>query len=114
KCKDMTFDALMKELKKGNYKPTYLLQGEESFFIDKACYFFEKELLPENERDFNLSVFYGKDADWAEVINACRRYSMFSEKQVVILKEAQGMKKSDLEKLESYLEDIQEATIFVI
>lgn len=110
----MTFEALMKELKAGKYKPVYLLQGEEDYFIDQACHFFEFGLLSEAERDFNLSVFYGKDAEWSDVINACRRYPMFSERQVVILKEAQSMKKSDFERLESYLEDLMDTTIFVI
>lgn len=110
----MTFDALMKELKAGKFKPVYLLQGEEDYFIDRACRFFEHELLPEAERDFNLSVFYGKDADWSDVLNACRRYPMFSERQVVILKEAQSMRKPDLERLESYAEDLMDSTIFVI
>ncbi len=110
----MTFDALMKELNAGKFKPVYLLQGEEDYFIDQACHFFEHELLPEAERDFNLSIFYGKDADWSEVINACRRYPMFSERQVVILKEAQSMRKTDFERLERYVEDLMDSTIFVI
>ncbi len=110
----MTFEALMKNLKAGKLKPVYLLQGEEDFFIDKACHFFEHELLPEAERDFNLSIFYGKDADWSDVINACRRYPMFSERQVVILKEAQSMRSTDFNKLERYLEDLMESTLFVM
>ncbi|HLR37409.1 MAG TPA: DNA polymerase III subunit delta [Chitinophagaceae bacterium] len=110
----MTFDALMKELKEGQYRSLYLLQGEEEYFIDQACDFFEHKLLSEAEQDFNLSIFYGKDADWSDVINACRRYPMFSEKQVVLLKEAQSMRKQDLEKLKAYVEDLQDSTIFVI
>ncbi len=110
----MTYEALMKDLEAGRLKPVYLLQGEEDFFIDQACQFFEHELLPEAERDFNLSIFYGKDADWSEVINACRRYPMFAERQVVILKEAQSMRMTDFNKLDRYLEDIMDSTIFVI
>ena len=110
----MTFEALLKDLKKGKIKPVYLLQGEEDYFIDQACHFFEHELLPEAERDFNLSVYYGKDADPAEVMNACRRYPMFSEKQVVILKEAQSMRKPDLARFESYLGDVMDTTVFVV
>jgi DNA polymerase-3 subunit delta len=57
-------------------------------------------------------VFYGKDADWAAVINACRRYPMFAERQVVLLKEAQQMR--DIEKLEAYIEKPLTSTIFVV
>ena len=72
----------------------------------------EHNLLPEEERAFNLSVFYGKDADWAAVINACRRYPMFAERQVVLLKEAQQMR--DISKLESYIQQPLQSTIFVV
>jgi DNA polymerase III subunit delta len=72
----------------------------------------EHQLLPEEERAFNLSVFYGKDADWAAVVNACRRYPMFAERQVVLLKEAQQMR--DISKLESYIQQPLESTIFVV
>jgi len=57
-------------------------------------------------------VFYGKDADWAAIINACRRYPMFAEKQVVLLKEAQQMR--DIERLEAYIENPLTSTIFVV
>ncbi len=68
--------------------------------------------MDESEAGFNLTVFYGKDADWASVVNACRRYPMFAERQVVLLKEAQQMK--DIEKLEGYFESPLASTIFVI
>ena len=108
----MTFEALMKELKAGKRKPVYLLEGEEDFFIDRAAEFFEKQMLSDAEKEFNLTVFYGKDADWATVVNACRRYPMFGDKQVVILKEAQSMK--TLDKLELYLRNPLENTVLVI
>jgi DNA polymerase-3 subunit delta len=72
----------------------------------------EHNLLPEEEKSFNLSVFYGKDADWAAVVNACRRYPMFAERQVVLLKEAQQMR--DISKLESYIQHPLDSTIFVV
>src|ERR1700688_3568470 len=72
----------------------------------------EKHLLPEEEKAFNLSVFYGKDADWAAVINACRRYHMFAERQVVLLKEAQQMR--DITKLEPYIQQPLGSTVFVV
>src|SRR5450432_3651805 len=74
--------------------------------------FAEHQILPEEEKSFNLSVFYGKDADWASVVNACRRYPMFAERQVVLLKEAQQMR--DIVKLEPYILQPLGSTIFVV
>ncbi|HEU4858651.1 MAG TPA: DNA polymerase III subunit delta, partial [Chitinophagaceae bacterium] len=94
------------------YKPFYWLEGEEEYFIDKVMDYAEHNILSEAETGFNLTVFYGKDAAWPDVINACRRYPMFSERQVVLLKEAQQMK--DIEKLESYVENPLGSTILVV
>ena len=108
----MSVEKIIAEWKRQNFKPIYWLEGEEEYFIDMAVDFAEHHILNENESSFNLSVFYGKDANWADVVNACRRYPMFAERQVVLLKEAQQMK--DVEKLISYIENPLSSTVFVI
>jgi len=108
----MLANTIISDWKKGTYKPIYWLEGEEEYFIDKVMKYAESNILKESETGFNLSVFYGKDADWAAVINACRRYPMFAERQVVLLKEAQQMR--DIEKLEAYIENPLISTIFVV
>ncbi len=90
----------------------YWLEGDEGYYIDQLMDYAEHHLLSPEESAFNLVVFYGKDAIWTEVINACRRYPMFAEQQVVLLKEAQQMK--DIDKLESYIEHPLSSTIFVV
>lgn len=108
----MSAEKIITEWKKGSFKPVYWLEGEEPFFIDQVVDYAEKHLLNESEAGFNLTVFYGKDADWPSVVNACRRYPMFAERQVVILKEAQQMR--DIEKLEAYVDNPQPSTVFVV
>ena len=110
----MSAEKIIADLKKKNFKPFYWLEGEEPFFIDEIMNYAEHKILSQSEASFNLTVFYGKDADWAAVINACRRYPMFAEIQVVLLKEAQQMKDSDLEKLEGYFENPLKSTIFIV
>lgn len=108
----MSVEKIISDWKKGSFKPIYWLEGEEDFFIDKAVDYAEHKILNESESSFNLSVFYGKDANWADIVNACRRYPMFAERQVVVLKEAQQMR--DVEKLESYMENPLASTVFVV
>ena len=108
----MSAEKIIADWKKGNFKPIYWLEGDEPFFIDQVVHYAEHKILPEAEASFNLSIFYGKDADWSSVVNACMRYPMFAEKQVVILKEAQQMR--DIEKLESYIDNPLMSTIFVV
>jgi DNA polymerase III subunit delta len=108
----MSVEKIIGSWKKKAFKPIYWLEGEEEYYIDQILDFAEHNLLPPAESEFNLTIFYGRDADWASVINACRRYPMFAEKQVVLLKEAQHMK--DIDKLEGYIASPLETTIFVV
>ncbi len=108
----MSAEKILADWKKGSFKPVYWLEGEEPYYIDILVNYAEHSILSEAEVGFNLSVFYGKDANWADVVNACRRYPMLSDKQVVILKEAQHMR--DVEKLEAYIERPLSSTILVV
>lgn len=108
----MSVEKIIASWKKKSFRPLYWLEGEEDYFIDQVVDYAEHNILSESEAGFNLSVFYGKDANWADVVNACMRYPMFAERQVVVLKEAQQMR--DVEKLEPYVENPLSSTIFVV
>ena len=108
----MSAEKILSSWKQKKYKPVYWLQGEEEYYIDMIVNFAEHELLPESEASFNLTVFYGKDAEWATVMNACKRYPMFAEKQVVILKDAAALR--GLNELAAYVAKPSPTTIFVI
>ena len=108
----MAIEKIISDWKKKEFKPVYWLEGDEGYYIDKAIDYAEHHILNESEASFNLSIFYGRDASWADVINACRRYPMFAEKQVVLLKEAQHMR--DIEKLEGYIGNPLGSTIFIV
>ena len=108
----MSVEKIIADWQKKAFKPVYWLEGEEEYFIDKVINYAEHHILTESEASFNLSIFYGRDASWSEVINTCRRYPMFAERQVVLLKEAQQMR--DVEKLETYVENPLLSTVFVV
>lgn len=108
----MDYQDIIKDWKQKKFKSLYWLEGEEDFFIDQVTNYAEHHLLEESEKGFNLSILYGKETSWSAVINACRRYPMFAERQVVVLKEAQAMK--DILKLEAYIDKPLESTIFVV
>lgn len=105
-------EKIISDWKKGNYLPVYWLEGEEGYFIDQLTDYAEHKILSPADASFNLTIFYGREASWSDVINACRRYPMFAEKQVVMIKEAQFMK--DFEKLDVYIENPLSSTIFIV
>jgi DNA polymerase-3 subunit delta len=92
-------EEVLKDFKAKKYLPVYFLHGEEPFFIDQIIDFAEKNILSDEEKSFNLSVFYGKDVRLQDILDAARRFPVVAEKQVIIVKEAQEI--SDLTKEES-------------
>lgn len=108
----MSVEKILGEWKKNIYKPVYWLEGEEDYYIDQLVNYAETRILTESEASFNLTIFYGRDAAWADIVNACRKYPMFSDRQVVILKEAQQLR--EMEKLEVYLNQPLSSTIFIV
>jgi DNA polymerase III subunit delta len=108
----MSAEKILNDWKNKLYKPVYWFEGEEDYYIDKLVDHAEKHILSEAEASFNLTVFYGRDANWPDVVNACSRYPMFAERQVVLLKEAQHMK--DIDKLENYISNPLRSTVFVV
>lgn len=120
---NMDFQNIMTELKKKVYHPVYFLMGEEPYFIDTVSDYIEKKILDDGEKDFNQSVLYGRDVDLLTIISAAKRFPMMSDKQIVIVKEAQGVcdligkeKGGDSKQkhpLLTYIENPQKSTILV-
>jgi DNA polymerase-3 subunit delta len=82
---------ILTDLKARRYAPVYFLQGEETYYIDVISDFVQENVLSEAERGFNQVVVYGKDVTMATILTHARRFPMMSERQVVIVKEAQDI-----------------------
>ena len=111
-AKETTYEEIARDLKNRVYKPVYYLMGEESYYIDRISDYIAQTVLTEEEREFNQTILYGVDTDVASIINAAKRYPMMSEYQVVIVKEAQNVKK--IEEFSYYLQKPLMSTILVI
>jgi len=109
---NITYDALMRDLKARKYAPVYYLMGDEPYYIDKVTDYIANNVLMEEERDFNQTILFGSDVSAATIVDAARRYPMMAERQVVIVKEAQNVKKT--EPLESYINHPQPSTLLVM
>lgn len=107
----VSYDEIIRNVRAGDIKPVYFLMGEESYYIDRVADFIVDALLKEDERDFNLLTFFGAETDVDTVINAAKGFPMGAQRLVVVVKEAQGLKK--LERLEYYLKSIQPSTVLI-
>lgn len=108
----MTYKQIVDSIRKKELAPVYVLDGEESYFMDQLMELFEQEVLSPAEKEFNFSVLYGLETNKQELLNACMRFPMFADKQVVLLRDAAAMDKFG--ELEKYFEQPCASTVLVI
>jgi DNA polymerase III subunit delta len=106
------FEDIMSDLKKRIFKPVYFLAGEEPYYIDLITDYISDKVLPEAEKAFNQVIIYGEDTSVSSIIETSRRFPMMASHQVVIIKEAQALKK--IEDLMFYLDQPLLSTILVL
>ena len=110
----MKYEEVMIGLKQGKYAPAYMLCGKESYYIDKVSDYIEQNVLDTMAREFDQTIIYGKDlasGDVSPVIGAARGFAMMGGYKVIIVKEAQNIKK--WEALAMYMDNPQPSTILV-
>jgi DNA polymerase-3 subunit delta len=108
----VTYEEIISDLKKRIFKPVYFLAGEEPYYIDLITDYIEEHVLEEAEKSFNQAVYYGEDTSVTSIIETARRFPMMSTHQVIIVKEAQSLKK--IEDLIIYVDKPLHSTILVI
>ena len=109
------FNDIIADLKADKYAPVYVLCGDEPYYPDQVCDYIAEHALDEMAREFDQQIVYGRDlrdADIASVIGAARGYAMMGGRKVVIVREAQPIKK--WEAFEAYLNNLMPQTVLVI
>ena len=108
----MNFESILSDLKAKHYQPIYFLMGSESYYIDLLSDYIASHVLDDSEKDFNLSVLYGKEVNVEDVVSKAKQFPFMGEKIVVIVKEAQELK--NIELLENYIKHPQPTTMLVL
>ena len=108
----MKYTEIIASITEKSLQPVYFLMGDEPYYIDKLADAFSKNVLSDEEQEFNQVVLYGKDIETAQIIAEAKQFPFGAEKRVVIIKEAQHL--TDIEILDSYLDTVQPSTILVI
>jgi DNA polymerase III subunit delta len=103
---------LFAQIDKGAFSPAYLLSGEETYFIDRALTKLVDKAMKGAPRDFNLDVFYGKDAKADEVAGQAATLPMMADRRVVVLKEADRLK--DIGPIKAYMESPCPETVLIL
>lgn len=110
-----TYEQVMLQLKQQQYKPVYFLYGDEPYYIDKVTEYIDEHVLDEAAKSFDQVVLYGRDlaeTGIGEAIMQARGFAMMGGYKVVIVREAQAIKKWS--SLVTYLANPQPQSILVI
>jgi DNA polymerase III subunit delta len=92
----MTFEQLASAFRKRQFEPLYLLYGEERFLIEEAQRVLLEHALQPHEKDFNLDIVYGAEADAQDVLSLCTGYPMMAERRVVLVRDFDKLKNNRL------------------
>ena len=106
-----TYEDILRDVKAQKIAPVYYLMGEEDYYIDKLSDAIVDAVLSKDERDFNLDILYGAEADADKVIELAHAYPMMAERRVVLVREAQAMR--SLDGLEAYLNHLTPTTVLI-
>ncbi|MBI3541474.1 MAG: DNA polymerase III subunit delta [Deltaproteobacteria bacterium] len=92
----------------------YALIGEETLLIKRALDRLLKERLDPANRDFNFDRFDGDNLELRRLLELARTLPLFAERRIIILRDADELKKSDMETLEKFIPEIPETTDLIL
>ena len=88
----LSYQQLETAFQHENFEPLYFLYGEEQFLIDELQDCFLKHALNPSERDFNLDIVYGAEAEATSVLALCAGYPVMAARRVVIVRDFEKLK----------------------
>lgn len=106
-------EDIIKDARSGRVAPVYVLAGTEPYFIDRLSADLVALLMPEQNRDFDMSLFYGLETDVNRIIEACRQFPLLGGRRVVLVREAQQLR-GGLDALEPYCKTPSEQTVLIL
>ena len=86
------YEDLSTAFRHGNFEPLYLLYGEERYFIDSLQKLLLDNALEAHEKDFNLDIVYGAEADVQSVLALCASYPVMAQRRVVLVRDFDKLK----------------------
>lgn len=103
KSNRITYSKAIDQLKKGDLAPVYFIYGEEKYLHDELIDRIIDTSLDSEAKDFNLDIFYASETSTDKIINVSRSFPMMTQRRVVVVKDIQQLKPTDLKHLADYV-----------
>ena len=106
---------LDKELKQGKIRSFYIIVGNENHLAFNSQKRIEEAVKSDSQHELSSSSFEGKSFSYAKFLDSFRAIPLFGNRQLVIIRSAEGMPKEAQEKLSGiFNESTQAATAIFI
>lgn len=113
---------VIKEISGGKVSPVYLFYGTEKFLLREAVNRLEEAVVPQEARDFNLSVLDLRETPLEQVLMDAETFPVLADRRLVIGKNAlfltasrqTGGPEHNVDALVAYLEQPPDYTVLVL
>lgn len=95
-------------------KPVYLIYGEQELLLERALERLKERASHEGDPGFSFELFRGGETNIAEIINSLNTLSFAFGKKVVVIKNADKLKASELSKIKKYAENPTNSTNLIL
>lgn len=108
------YPQAVKEIEQGHIDPAYLLFGEEQLLADELIKRIKLKYLTTPESELNYFLRYGNEECMDDVISLSAGRGLFSERKLIILKEADSLHQTEVERLVNLLRKPHEDICFIL
>ena len=103
KSNKIKFAKAIDQVKQGDLSPVYFIYGEEKYLHDVLIDRIIDVSLDSGTKDFNFDIFYASETSADKIINVSRSFPMMARCRVVVVKDVQQFKPTDLKHLADYV-----------
>ncbi|OGB63793.1 MAG: DNA polymerase III subunit delta [Caldithrix sp. RBG_13_44_9] len=93
------YQQALKEIEQSDIKRSYLFFGEEQLLADDLIKRIKIKYLTKQESELNYFVRYGNERNVDDVIALAAGKGLFSDKKLIVLKEADSIRQDELDRL---------------
>lgn len=105
---------ILKDLEKGKVLPVYLFCGSEKYLMEEALRKVESLVVEPATRCFNYNVFQGSEATAEAIIDVAQTIPMMARRRLVVVKDIDKLKSSEMERLAKYVNDPSPSTCLIL
>lgn len=114
KTKAISYTQAIEQLSKGVISPTYFIFGEEKYLHDDLIGRIIHASIDPGMKDFNLDFFYASEAEVDKIINVARSFPMMDQRRVIVVKDIQDLKTTELKYLTDYISHPSQTSCLIL